>query len=156
MSHETFMQRAIELSNENVGLSEGGPFGCVIVQEGKIIAEGVNEVTKLNDPTAHAEVQAIRKACHLTKSFNLSQAVLYTSCEPCPMCLSAIYWAHIAEVYYCNTKEVATQFGFDDTLIYDEISVPCDKRKIKMIQLEVKNGSSAFQRWQNSSGKIEY
>jgi len=150
------MKRAIELSVENVSQCEGGPFGCVIVQNGQIIAEGVNEVTKHNDPTAHAEIQAIRKACKQVNNFNLSNTVLYTSCEPCPMCLSAIYWARIPVVYYCNTKETATQFGFDDTFIYDEIGVPCGERKIKMIQLDIQDGKSAFEKWEASPGKAEY
>lgn len=156
MSHQVFIQRAIELSIGNVNQCEGGPFGCVIVQDGKIIAEGVNEVTKLNDPTAHAEVQAIRKACEKVGNFNLTKAVLYTSCEPCPMCLSAIYWARIPEVYFCNTKETATQFGFDDSFIYEEIAVVPHQRKIKMIQMDVENGSSAFEQWNTSSEKITY
>ncbi len=156
MNHQVFMQRAIELSLGNVNLCEGGPFGCVIVQDGKIVAEGVNEVTKLNDPTAHAEIQAIRKACEKAGNFNLTKAVLYASCEPCPMCLSAIYWARIPEVYFCNTKETATQFGFDDSFIYEEIAVSPHQRKIKMIQMNVENGSTAFEQWNTSSDKISY
>jgi guanine deaminase len=156
MSHENYMKRAIELSLGNVNQVSGGPFGCVIVQNGKIIAEGVNEVTKLSDPTAHAEIQAIRKACSHIGSFNLTKATLYTSCEPCPMCLSAIYWARIPEVYFCNTKETATQYGFDDSFIYDEIAVSFNDRKIKMIQMDVQNAKSAFEQWDTSSDKIIY
>ncbi len=156
MSHDVHLKRAIELSLGNVHHSEGGPFGCVIVRDGKIIAEGVNQVTKLNDPTAHAEIQTIRKACSHLGTFNLIDTILYTSCEPCPMCLSAIYWARIPEIYFCNTKEIASQFGFDDGFIYSELAFPRELRKIKMTKVDIPNGSFAFEKWQTSSNKINY
>ena len=129
-----FMQRAIELSINSVNTA-GGPFGCVIVKENKIIAEGSNKVTSSNDPTAHAEVVAIREACKKLNTFNLAGCDLYTSCEPCPMCLSAIYWSHIDNIYYANTREDAKKIEFDDSFIYLEISKKIEERNVPMKQL---------------------
>ena len=150
------MIRAIELSRENVKSSRGGPFGAVIVKDGKIISEGVNSVTQNNDPTAHAEVSAIRKACEKLKTFDLTGTIIYTSCEPCPMCLSAIYWARISTIYYANTKKDAAKIQFDDQFIYDEISKNPDQRKIEMKQLMREEAHTVFKDWENSSNKILY
>src|ERR1700744_5882962 len=119
-THEEFMREAIRLSQEGVRAGRGGPFGCVVVQRGKIVGRGNNQVTSTNDPTAHAEVTAIRAACRQLGTFQLTDCELYTSCEPCPMCLSAIYWARIPEVYYGNTRGDAAAIGFDDAFIYDQ------------------------------------
>src|ERR1700722_539484 len=133
--HNPFMARAIELSVENVRMGRGGPFGAVVVKDGKIIAEAANNVTGTNDPTAHAEILAIREACRKLGAFELTGCEIYTSCEPCPMCLGAIYWARPDRVYYGNTAADAARIGFDDSLIYREISEPHSRRKIPMIQI---------------------
>ncbi|MGX9986121.1 nucleoside deaminase [Chryseobacterium sp. POL2] len=154
-NHENFMQRAIECSCENLDLG-GGPFGAVIVKNGKIIAEGSNKVTLNNDPTAHAEVVAIRNAAKHLDDFNLSGCEIYTSCEPCPMCLSAIYWARIDKIYYANTRNDAKDIGFDDSLIYDEIPLAIEDRKIPMVQLLRDEAQSTFQKWTKKADKTEY
>ena len=151
-----FMREAIRLSIANVTSGKGGPFGAVIVKDGKIIARGVNEVTTSNDPTAHAEVVAIRKACSALKTFQLEGCELYASCEPCPMCLSAIYWARPDKVYYANTKEDAAEIAFDDKFIYDEVSLPSGERKIPTTQLLREEALEAFQKWSKSLSKIQY
>jgi guanine deaminase len=151
-----FMQRAIELSAIGMQSDKGGPFGCVIVKDGKIIAEGYNQVTSTNDPTAHAEVVAIRNACEHLKSFQLDGCELYTSCEPCPMCLGAIYWARPEKVYYANTREDAANIGFDDSFIYDELTVEIKDRKIPMIPLGRAEARSVFEAWKNKTDKTEY
>lgn len=153
--NEEFMRRAIARSCENIDL-DGGPFGAVIVKDGKIIAEGSNKVTINNDPTAHAEVVAIRNAAQYLSDFNLSGCEIYTSCEPCPMCLSAIYWARIDKIYYANTREDAKDINFDDSLIYDEVALPIEKRKIPMIGLLRDEGLLAFKKWTNKENKTEY
>src|SRR6202046_5372866 len=132
---DTFMARALALSLENVRSGRGGPFGAVIVGGGKIMAEGVNSVTATNDPTAHAEMVAIREACRKLQSFELPECEIYTSCEPCPMCLGAIYWARPARVYFASTAADAAKAGFDDSLIYQEIQRPHLHRQIPTIQL---------------------
>ncbi|MGV4414474.1 nucleoside deaminase [Chryseobacterium sp. T1] len=152
---ENFMKRAIACSCENIDLG-GGPFGAVIVKNGKIIAEGSNKVTINNDPTAHAEVVAIRNAAQHLNDFNLSGCEIYTSCEPCPMCLSAIYWARIDKIYYANTREDAKDINFDDSLIYDEVALPIEKRKIPMIPLLREEGILAFEKWENKENRKEY
>lgn len=152
---EDFMRRAIELSSKNVE-NGGGPFGAVIVKDGKIIAEGFNQVTRTNDPTAHAEVLAIREASKKLGSFDLSGCAIYTSCEPCPMCLGAIYWAHIDNVYYGNNKTDAKNIGFDDSFIYDEIDVPINSRKVPFKQLLPEEAIKAFKKWDSKEDKIEY
>ena len=150
-----FMQRAIALSINSVNTA-GGPFGCVIVKENKIIAEGSNKVTSSNDPTAHAEVVAIREACKKLNTFNLVGCDLYTSCEPCPMCLSAIYWSHIDNIYYANTREDAKKIEFDDSFIYLEISKKIEERNIPMKQLLRKEALEAFELWEKKGDKIKY
>tara|TARA_B100000029_G_scaffold90454_1_gene80255 strand:- start:182 stop:655 length:474 start_codon:yes stop_codon:yes gene_type:complete len=150
-----FMFRAIELSINSVK-NGGGPFGCVIVKNNKIIAEGSNEVTKTNDPTAHAEIVTIRKACTNINDFNLKNTHLYTSCEPCPMCLSAIYWSHIDKIFYGNTRIDAAKIGFDDNYIYHELKKELSKRTIPMEQIYQKEANKAFDAWELKIDKIEY
>jgi guanine deaminase len=151
-----FMARAIALSLENVQFRAGGPFAAVVVKDGKIVAEGANEVTATNDPTAHAEVVAIRAACRQLKSFDLQGCEIYTSCEPCPMCLGAIYWARPARVYYANSAADAARAGFDDAFIYQEISRPHPERQIPMVQLAQDGALAAFRAWQEKEDKIRY
>ena len=150
-----FMQRAIELSIENVNKG-GGPFGSVIVKDNKIIAEGSNKVTSSNDPTAHGEVVAIREACKKLKTFDLSGCEIYTSCEPCPMCLSAIYWSRLDKIYYANTREDAKKIDFDDSFIYLEIPKKIGDRKIKMTQMLRDDALKAFEIWDKKVDKIKY
>ena len=151
-----FMREAIRLSLENVTSGNGGPFGAVIVKDGKIIATGVNQVTNHNDPTAHAEVVAIRNACKVLGSFQLDDCELYTSCEPCPMCLGAIYWARPSKMYFANTKKDAADIAFDDDFIYQELELPYEDRKLKTEQLLRDEAQIAFVEWMKSSEKIEY
>jgi len=150
------MQRAIDLAIENVRSGNGGPFGAVIVRNGEIIAEGVNQVTSNNDPSAHAEIVAIRKACQLTGYFELKDCELYASCEPCPMCLGAIYWARLGRLYFAANRLDAAAIGFDDSLIYDELAVPLDKRKIPTINLMREQALAAFSQWRQSATKVPY
>ena len=149
------MLRAINLSIESVN-NNGGPFGCVIVKNNKIIAEGYNKVTSSNDPTAHGEIVAIRNACNNLKTFNLSGTKLYSSCEPCPMCLSAIYWSHIDKVFFGNTRNDASKIGFDDNFIYEEFSKDLSSRKIPLIQILEIKAKKAFSLWEQKSDKIKY
>lgn len=153
--NEKFMIKAIALSKENVQ-NNGGPFGAVIVKDGKIIATGVNGVTRHNDPTAHAEVSAIRKAAKKLGTYDLEGCVIYTSCEPCPMCLGAIYWAHLDKMYYGNTKTDAKNIGFDDSFIYEEIDLKPADRKLKSEQLLSNEAFKSFEDWKNKTDKIEY
>ena len=150
-----FMMRAIELSIESAK-SKGGPFGCVIVKNNKIIAEGSNKVTMNNDPTAHGEIVAIRAACQKLNTFNLSECDLYSSCEPCPMCLSAIYWSRIENIFYANTRIDARSIDFDDSFIYSEINKDLENRKIKMHQMHRDEALEAFKIWENKEDKIKY
>jgi guanine deaminase len=152
---ENWMNRAIELSNENVA-NGGGPFGAIIVKNGKIVGEGVNRVTSNNDPTAHAEVEAIRNACRNLQTFELDDCEIYTSCEPCPMCLSAIYWSHLSKIFYGNTKKDAAQINFDDDFIYQEIPKAPQERKIPMLQLSRSEALKAFELWTEKTDKITY
>lgn len=154
--HEKFMRIAIRLSNQNVKKALGGPFGAVIVKDGKIIAKSANKVALTQDPTAHAEVSAIRMACKKTGSFDLSGCVLYASCEPCPMCLGAIYWARIDRIYYANTKADAADIGFDDQFIYDEIALPFKNRRVGLQQLLRNEALEAFKLWNKSEMKTSY
>ena len=154
-SKNKFMARAIELSIKSAN-TNGGPFGSVIVKDNKIISEGSNKVTSSNDPTAHAEIVAIRNACQELQTFNLSGCEIYTTCEPCPMCLSAIYWSRIDKVYYANTREDAKDINFDDSFIYFEISKKIDERKIKMKQMLRNEALKAFKIWNNKVDKIKY
>ncbi len=153
---EKFMREAIRLSIENVNYGNGGPFGAVIVKDGKIIARGVNNVTKNNDPTAHAEVDAIRKACKELGTFQLDGCELYTSCEPCPMCLGAIYWARPDKLYYANSKQDAADIDFDDDFIYQELKLDYTDRKMTTVQLLRDEALEAFKIWGDSKDKIEY
>ncbi len=155
MNDRGLMLKAIELSIENIK-NGGGPFGAVIAKDGEIIATGTNRVTADNDPTAHAEVNAIRKACQTLKTFDLSGCTIYTSCEPCPMCLAAIYWAHIDKIYYGNNKKDAADIGFDDSYIYDELNLPVEKRTKLMNELLPEEAIKAFQLWDNTEDKTEY
>ena len=150
------MQRAIDLSIESVEKNTGGPFGTVIVHQGKIIAEGQNQVTATCDPTAHAEVIAIRKACQHLQKFHLDDVELYTSCEPCPMCLAAIYWAHIPVIYYAGLPEDAASVGFDDSKLYNEIQLPKDQRELQMRPMLREQAQKAFELWSQSADKTEY
>jgi len=155
MKNINFMKRAIELSIQNIK-DNGGPFGCVIVKENKIIAEGVNRVTFNNDPTAHAEIIAIRYACEKLNTFNLEECELYTSCEPCPMCLSAIYWSHIDKIYYGNSRLDASKIGFDDDFIYNELNKELSSRKIQMKQINQNEAKKAFLDWEEKVDKVAY
>lgn len=147
---------AIALSERNVCNGKGGPFGAVIVKEGKVIAKSANKVTSTNDPTAHAEVSAIRMACKKLSTFDLRGCVIYTSCEPCPMCLSAIYWARIDVIYYANTKADAGNIGFDDQFIYEELEKPMEHRKVPVTQLLRTEALSAFKLWEASARRKDY
>lgn len=151
-----FMTRAIQLSIENVRSGRGGPFGAVIVRGGEIIAEGMNQVTSTNDPTGHAEVLAIRQACQKLNLFELRDCELYTSCEPCPMCLGAIYWARLARVYFAGLAADASKVGFDDSFIYREIVQPLPLRKIPMIQMMREEALAGFRAWQEKPDKTPY
>jgi guanine deaminase len=154
--HQEFMKLAIQLSEQNVLGSVGGPFGAVIVKDGKIIAKSANKVTSTNDPTAHAEVSAIRMACKKLKTFDLRGCIIYTSCEPCPMCLSAIYWAKIDFIYYANTKQDAEDIGFSDKFIYEEFNKPMDKRQLPITQMMRDEAQPAFKLWDQSAMKTKY
>jgi guanine deaminase len=153
---KSFMARAIQLSIDNVRQGNGGPFGAVIVRDGTIIGEGANCVTATHDATAHAEIVAIRKACSKLASFSLRNCELYTSCEPCPMCLGAIYWAHLSRIYFANVAADASKIGFDDSFIYREFAEPLESRKIPMIQMMRDEALAAFRAWQEKPDKILY
>jgi len=151
-----FMQEAIDLAKQNLKLKNGGPFGAVVVRDGKIIGRGVNSVTSQNDPTAHAEVNAIREACAVINSFQLDDCEIYSSCEPCPMCLGAIYWARPKKFYYAATREDAAKAGFDDSEIYREIQLPIQSRKIPSEQLMESEANQVFETWIDLEHKTEY
>lgn len=150
------MQRAIDLAIENVRSGHGGPFGAVIVRGGEIIAEGVNQVTSHNDPSAHAEIVAIRRACELTGHFELKDCEIYSSCEPCPMCLGAIYWARLGGLYFAANRQDAAVVGFDDSLIYHEIALDPTERQISSLNLMREQGLAVFREWSQSVSKIHY
>lgn len=150
------MARAIQLSLENVVSGQGGPFGAVVVKEAAIVAEGVNRVTATNDPTAHAEVMAIRAACARLGAFALKGCEIYTSCEPCPMCLGAIYWAHIGRIYFGNVAADASEIGFDDSFIYRQFAQDLGTRSIPMVQMMREQALAAFRAWQEKPNKIPY
>ena len=156
MPHTPYMFEAIRLAEEGMNSNEGGPFGCVIVKDGIIISRGNNKVLCTNDPTAHAEIVAIREACRHLNSFQLDGCVLYTSCEPCPMCLGAIYWARPAAMYYACTREDAARIGFDDQFIYEEIQREMAHRAIPTFQLMRENGLIVFETWNLKADKIRY
>jgi guanine deaminase len=153
---EKFMREAIRLSLVKMRGNHGGPFGAVVVRKGKIVGRGWNRVTSTHDPTAHAEVSAIRDACKKLKTFQLDDCELYTSCEPCPMCLAAIYWARFPKVYYANTRKDAARIAFDDDFIYREVSTPIARRKIPMKQLLRPEALKVFAEWNDKSDKIRY
>lgn len=154
--HQEFMERAVELSKEGMQNGKGGPFGCVIVKDGKIIAEGSNSVTSTNDPTAHAEVVAIRNACKNLEVFQLDGCILYTSCEPCPMCLGAIYWARPDKVFYANTRKDAAEIGFDDDFIYREIPMNDSQRQIPFEHMRTDSALRVFKLWDTKGDKTVY
>lgn len=156
MTKEDFMREAIKEAEAGLRGGRGGPFGCVIVRRGEIIARGHNGVTSLNDPTAHAEVTAIRAACATLKTFQLADCELYTSCEPCPMCLAAAYWARIPRLYYGNTRADAAEIGFDDDFIYRQISLPPEERSLHMQPLLRDEAQAAFREWRDKTDKVRY
>ncbi len=153
---EHFMNEAISLSAKGIDGNEGGPFGCVIVKGNEIVGRGYNQVTGTNDPTAHAEVVAIRDACNNLETFQLNDCEIYTSCEPCPMCMGAIYWARPAKVYFANTRTDAANIGFDDSMIYDELNCDYSLRKIPMENLGREEAQKIFLKWKDKNDKIEY
>lgn len=155
-NHDKFMRMAIDLAENNVTQGQGGPFGAVIVKDGMVVARSANRVVPTNDPTAHAEVSAIRLACQELGTFSLEGCVIYTSCEPCPMCLGAIYWARIDHIYYANTKADAAAIGFDDQFIYEELDLPMENRKLPVLQLMRDEALQAFKLWETSEKKTEY
>lgn len=153
---EKFMKEAISLSEKGVQDNEGGPFGCIIVKDNKVIGRGNNKVTSTNDPTAHAEIIAIREACKSLGEFQLEGCEIYTSCEPCPMCLGAIYWARPQIIYYANTREDAAKIGFDDSMIYEEMKADVKSRKIPAIHLGLKEAQKVFKKWSQKNDKTGY
>lgn len=156
MDSDPFMREAIRLADEGMQAGRGGPFGCVVVRRGEIVGRGQNRVTSANDPTAHAEVTAIRDACARLGSFSLADCELYTSCEPCPMCLAAIYWARIPTVFYGNTRADAAAIGFDDDFIYRQIPLPLEKRAVRMTPLLRDAAQATFRAWTDKADKVRY
>ena len=156
MKPETFMRRAIELSREKMAEGAGGPFGAVIVRDGKIVAEGWNRVTSDNDPTAHAEVVAIRAAASSLGSFSLAGCEIYTSCEPCPMCLSAIYWSRIQRIYYANDRTDAARVGFDDDVLYREFTCAPAERRLTLVRVLADEAETVFDEWRQKPDKVPY
>jgi tRNA(Arg) A34 adenosine deaminase TadA len=156
MNDADFMRRAVELSRECMRALEGGPFGAVIAKDGRIVAEGSNMVTSANDPTAHAEVVAIRNACRALANHNLSGCEIYASCEPCPMCLSAIYWARLDGIVYANTRADAARIGFDDDLIYQEVARPLEARRLPVRRLLGEEALAVFHEWESLPDKKPY
>ena len=150
------MQRAIALSVENVASGRGGPFAAVVVRAGRIIGEGTNRVTSTNDPSAHAEVIAIRAACAQLENFQLTGCELYTSCEPCPMCMGLVYWAHLDKVYYASSASDAASIGFDDAFIYQELKLPLERRSLPLVQTMRDEALAAFAAWRDKPDKVEY
>jgi len=153
---ETFMRRAIELAQKGADENLGGPFGCVVVKDGVIVGEGSNQVTSTNDPTAHAEVVAVRDACRNLGSFQLTGCIVYTSCEPCPMCLGAIYWARPAAIFFAATRDDAAEAGFDDELFYSEIEKPNSERRLSMQTMLREESQKVFRSWIEKPDKIKY
>lgn len=154
--NEKFMREAIRLSLQQIRRGQGGPFGAVVVRDDKVVGRGCNKVTSTNDPTAHAEIVAIRAACKRLKTFRLDDCDLYTSCEPCPMCLSAIYWARLGRVFYGNTRKDAAKIDFDDDLIYREVALPIPRRRLRMRQLLRAEALAAFAEWERKQDKVAY
>lgn len=156
MNNQTVMQKAIEMALENINTGKGGPFAAIVVKDGKIVGQGVNSVTATNDPTAHAEVMAIRDACKNLNTFQLTDCDIYTTCEPCPMCLGALYWARPRKIYYAATKTDAANAGFDDALIYEEIEKNMNERKLPIENIDREKALKIFERWKELELKIEY
>ena len=156
MDRNDFMRRAIALSAEHMQANDGGPFGAVIVRDGRIVAEGWNRVTSTNDPTAHAEMVAIRHACAELDTFVLDDCEIYTSCEPCPMCLTAVYWARIPRLYYGNSRAQAAAIGFDDEILYREVALPIERRSLPMERLLTDEANAVFQAWEEKPNKVRY
>lgn len=154
--HTRFLTRAVELAAQNMQTGKGGPFGAVIVKDGVVIAEGFNQVTSANDPTLHAEVDAIRKACQKLGTFELKDCVVYSSCEPCPMCLGAIYWARPKALYFAADRFCAAKHGFDDKFIYDEINLPPQARTIRTVRIDLAGAEEPFEVWSRRTDKVEY
>ncbi|MBR2865495.1 MAG: nucleoside deaminase [Elusimicrobiaceae bacterium] len=154
--HKKFLAMAVQLAQENVGSGKGGPFGAVIVKDGQVLATGTNQVLSTQDPTMHAEVSAIRNACAKLKSFDLKDCVIYSSCEPCPMCLGAIYWARPKALYYAADQHTAARHGFDDKFIYDEFDLPPQERKIKAVRLLLQEQEEPFKAWTAKEDKVQY
>jgi tRNA(Arg) A34 adenosine deaminase TadA len=154
--HDAFMRRAIEISRSKMQEGEGGPFGAVIVQGGVIIGEGWNRVVATHDPTAHAEIVAIRDACARVGAFRLADAEIYSSCEPCPMCLAAIMWARIERLYYANSRTDAAAIGFDDAVFYDEVALPPDARRLPAVRLLAGEARAVFAEWDRKADKVRY
>lgn len=155
-NHKSFMEKAIQLACDNLRQGKGGPFGCLVVKDGEIIAAQGNSVTSDNDPTAHAEVNAIRVACHKLNTFQLSDCTIYSSCEPCPMCLGAIYWARPKEVFFAATKADAATAGFDDSFIYSQLSLPLGDRSIPQMKIEGVDSLQPFREWLLLNEKLNY
>ena len=156
MTHENFMRRAIALSREHMEAGHGGPFGAVVVKDGRIVGEGWNRVTSANDPTAHAEVMAIQEACRTLGTHELGGAVIYTSCEPCPMCLGAIYWARLDRVYFANLRTDAAAISFDDARLYEEIAAPLEERSLPMVPMMRDEALAVFEAWRAKPDKQTY
>lgn len=156
MDHKDFMRRAIALSAEKMRVLEGGPFAALVVKDGRIIAEGNNRVTSTNDPTAHAEIVAIRAACQALGDFALKGCEIYTTCEPCPMCLAAIYWARIERIYYANSRAEAARIGFDDEVLYQEVAKPIEARAIPAVRLMAAEARRVFAEWEKMPGRVPY
>lgn len=154
--HQCFLKEAVKMAGKGMNSGKGGPFGAVIVKDGKIIARGCNQVTSTNDPTRHAEVDAIRKACKKLGSFELTDCIIYSSCEPCPMCLGAIYWARPKALYFAANRFTAAKYGFDDAFIYKEVVLPLDKRSLKTYCIDISNKAEPFEQWNKKTDKIEY
>jgi tRNA(Arg) A34 adenosine deaminase TadA len=153
---QVFMREAIRLSLKKMRENQGGPFGAVVVRRGQIVGRGWNQVTSATDPTAHAEIMAIRQACKRLKTFQLDDCDLYTSCEPCPMCLSATYWARIRRLFYANTRKDAARIGFDDDVIYREVALPIRRRSLPMKQILRQAALGAFKEWSAKSDRVAY
>jgi len=156
MAHQQFLQQAVELAVQNVESGQGGPYGAVIVRNGEIIAGSGNRVTSCLDPTAHAEIMAIRLACQKLQNFQLTDCILYTSCEPCPMCLGAIYWARLQKVYFACDRHDAATAGFDDSFIYEELAIQPAERRIAMLHLDLPDSGSPFAAWAEKGDKVRY
>lgn len=154
--HQRFLKEAVKMAQKGMQQGKGGPFGAVIVKDGKIIARGCNQVTSSNDPTRHAEVDAIRKACKKLGTFELKDCVIYSSCEPCPMCLGAIYWARPKALFFAADRFAAAKYGFDDEFIYKEVPLPVEQRSLKTYCIDLENKNKPFEEWNEKADKIAY